>query len=326
MKYQTKQERKAIYEKLLSEVNIPINGDYFICWKLYEIINGVGSMSRVKTFEQDESLSHFPEFALALKKYLRDGHEALEEQFRVPCLQYAIELCGEAESVEYKTKEDRKLIYEKLLTEVDIPVGRVDCMDYFTCWKLYIAKFGHDEFIRHMESEEEFNSNEMKLAFPEFAIAMESIGGHCVALEHEDRPKALQYAIDLCDTIENRRLRFLDDTVAHFNINNRAENNNKCVYSPIEGQSDGCAIGRHIKDKEVCRMLDGLGFIGSGVSVKNTIVFYHLPQQLKELGVEFLASVQCLHDFIERWDVNGLNEQGKVYYKGIVDNYCTPKN
>ena len=48
-------------------------------------------------------------------------------------------------------------------------------------------------------------------------------------------------------TIEEKRLDFLNETVAHYNSNNRAQTlSYSCQYAPIGDRSLGCAIGRHL--------------------------------------------------------------------------------
>jgi len=36
----TKQERQDIYKKLLKEIKVPIQGEYFMCWKLWNKMGG----------------------------------------------------------------------------------------------------------------------------------------------------------------------------------------------------------------------------------------------------------------------------------------------
>lgn len=107
-------------------------------------------------------------------------------------------------------------------------------------------------------------------------------------------------------TLQQRQLAFLEDTAKHFNSTNLCTTGSTCKYY-WEG-FDGCAIGRHIKDKDLCRQLD-LARGGSGVS--NFEVFILLPEELKELGQGFLSKVQSLHDCRENWDGNGLTQSGR---------------
>lgn len=109
------------------------------------------------------------------------------------------------------------------------------------------------------------------------------------------------------DTINKKRLKFLNETIKHFNSTNRAMTPfGRCLYVPIEGVSEGCAIGRHIKNKALCFKLDGIGGVGKFE------VFVVLPKKLKDLGQDFLAEVQRLHDNKSNWDENGLTHYGNT--------------
>ncbi len=118
-------------------------------------------------------------------------------------------------------------------------------------------------------------------------------------------------------SIKQIRLAFLEETVAHYNFHNRGwsknDNGNGCVYSPVADISEGCAIGRHIKDKELCARLDTPEF--GGVNLDKT--FDALPKKLQKLGQEFLKKIQELHDVSTNWNDKGLSEQGKDIVKYI---------
>lgn len=93
---------------------------------------------------------------------------------------------------------------------------------------------------------------------------------------------------------------FFEDTINHFNLENRG------VSKGISGCSyeSGCAIGRHLSQR-LCKKLDNL----SKSSVWS--VFNYLPGKLRRLGVDFLDKVQILHDIIGNWDEKGLSEKGR---------------
>lgn len=114
-----------------------------------------------------------------------------------------------------------------------------------------------------------------------------------------------------------RRREILEDTIQHFNSNNRSvvNNNRRCLYS-----GNGCAIGRLIKDKELCLTLDDLNGGWSDTSVVS--VWPLLPDELKELGQKFLVSLQTLHDIEEYWDINGLSVSGHLKHLDIAKHYC----
>lgn len=115
---------------------------------------------------------------------------------------------------------------------------------------------------------------------------------------------------------QTKQLALLEETVNHYNSKNRAANTS-CVYSPIPDVSEGCAIGRKIKDKQLCADLDAHKHGGYGVS--NQSVFNVLPDELKELGMNFLHDLQRLHDEPAYWDEKGLSLSGAECVRRIKD-------
>lgn len=107
------------------------------------------------------------------------------------------------------------------------------------------------------------------------------------------------------------KLKLLDETAKFFNLGNRCVHHLKCRYF-IEGMA-GCAIGRLIEDKELCREFDRLDWPG----VSNNHTFGLLPLDLQEYGQDFLSKLQDLHDIESNWDENGLNLNGKIRYNKI---------
>ena len=101
------------------------------------------------------------------------------------------------------------------------------------------------------------------------------------------------------ETLQQKQLQFLNDTVNHFNINNRGANKftNRCSYK------DGCAIGRHLTP-ELCDKFDKNG---SALFA----LFDQLPKNLQELGKDFLREIQILHDNEYNWNQTGLSKIGK---------------
>lgn len=96
-------------------------------------------------------------------------------------------------------------------------------------------------------------------------------------------------------TIKQKQLAFLKEMISFYNDNNRGlDACGNCSYL------GGCAIGRHIADKELCGKLDGLA--------ANTVssVFEEIPDNLKELGKTFLTRIQRLHDTEINWCESGL--------------------
>ncbi len=115
--------------------------------------------------------------------------------------------------------------------------------------------------------------------------------------------------------IINAQTQFLRDTVRHFNSYNRAASGGGCVYSETEFSS-GCALGRHIVNKELCRELDDDPEEITGVV--DVRVFEKLPGQLAMLGQDFLKRVQSLHDTEILWGPWGLSPAGETR----VDEIC----
>jgi hypothetical protein len=113
------------------------------------------------------------------------------------------------------------------------------------------------------------------------------------------------------DELKAKRLEFLNETISFYTSENRCiDDNGNCKYY-FEGKP-GCAIGRHIEDKELCKNLDSNlpdTFFG-GASVSYDYIFNELPAHLKILGKEFLHMVQQLHDNADNWDINGITIHG----------------
>ena len=124
--------------------------------------------------------------------------------------------------------------------------------------------------------------------------------------------------------LTQKRRAVLDDTIAHFNLKNRSviyatkSFGGRCKYFSVagggEGEIRGCAIGRLIQDKGLCRRLDDET---PTTSVSNPVVFEQLPPELQELGQDFLSRLQNLHDIEGNWDEKGLSEEGKSYVADI---------
>ena len=120
------------------------------------------------------------------------------------------------------------------------------------------------------------------------------------------------------------QLAFLNETAAHFNLNNRSTTSNEgCSYLPKEGVSEGCAIGRKIADKKLCAELDEFGYIGSTADETSSArVFNKLPQELQDLGQDFLNVVQQLHDSEYNWTETGLSPVGVEKVETIKIKFC----
>ena len=107
-------------------------------------------------------------------------------------------------------------------------------------------------------------------------------------------------------SIKERRLVVLNDTINHYNLKNLSfscidKNKYQCFYYPQTDKTEGCAIGRLIKDKELCKEF-------GSKSLKQ--VFEYLPSNLKGLGSAFLSDLQGLHDVQKNWNKIGLSKMG----------------
>lgn len=116
--------------------------------------------------------------------------------------------------------------------------------------------------------------------------------------------------------LQTKQIDFLNETTAHYTLKNRGYNGDHCEYSPIIGISEGCAIGRKIADKKLCSDLDS-GKFDCCFGVSSNSVFAVIPKELQELGQDFLAEIQSLHDDVRYWDETGLNEVGKNKVQSI---------
>ena len=119
--------------------------------------------------------------------------------------------------------------------------------------------------------------------------------------------------------IKQRRLAVLNEACNHFNSTNRSKDeiNGGCFYYPPTPSSEGCAVGRLIKDKELCKSLDAMD--DTGVEQ----VFDYLPNDVQELGKAFLNSLQLLHDTSRFWNEKGLTEEGVEVKEHIIKHYCS---
>ncbi len=106
------------------------------------------------------------------------------------------------------------------------------------------------------------------------------------------------------NNIKLKQLKFLDDTIKHFNSTNRGVDKEDGVCS----YSDGCAIGRHLP-KELCFRFDNYKLDQCVVS---SHIFNELPEWLKELSPNFLAAVQTIVSVNN--NKNSKNNSTFIYY------------
>ncbi len=108
-------------------------------------------------------------------------------------------------------------------------------------------------------------------------------------------------------------IKLLDETAAFYNTGNRCIGElGACMYF-VEGKP-GCAIGRLIADKDLCRELDKLDLPAVAT------VYDQFPPELQEYKKEFLSDLQALHDGGYYWDEQGINGFGKRQVEVIKSN------
>jgi hypothetical protein len=118
-------------------------------------------------------------------------------------------------------------------------------------------------------------------------------------------------------TIQQRQIEILEWERNNRNINNRCYSIEEgCTYS---GEI-GCAVGRIIEDKNLCEEFDGIG------SVEIDVVFYELPEEIQDLGLDFLQDLQDLHDSYLNWDQSGLSPNGLIRWTYIFKKYSSEQN
>ena len=117
-------------------------------------------------------------------------------------------------------------------------------------------------------------------------------------------------------TIKERIKEILQWERDNRNSNNRSvdANTKGCTYS---GEI-GCAVGRLVEDKDLCSRLDNSALSG----VCRTEVFNQLPENVKELGQEFLQDLQKLHDNYQYWNENGLSDSGNKIMMQLETRWC----
>jgi hypothetical protein len=102
----------------------------------------------------------------------------------------------------------------------------------------------------------------------------------------------------------------LQSTIDYYSedVNRRCEVDGDCSYSPQKaGKADiskGCAIGRFMT-KAQQKEADAQAMPSVASLAKNLI-----PKSLRSFDVEFLKSIQHLHDIGRFWDEKGLSAEG----------------
>jgi hypothetical protein len=117
--------------------------------------------------------------------------------------------------------------------------------------------------------------------------------------------------------LKNAQAAFLRDTIQFYNSDNLGMTDWSCIYRATE-RSPGCAIGRHILNKDRCKDMDGWGGLANWDSDR----LIELGPILA-LGRAFLERVQNLHDDFaeENWCPEGLTKKGRESAEKICSDF-----
>jgi hypothetical protein len=94
-----------------------------------------------------------------------------------------------------------------------------------------------------------------------------------------------------------------------------------CKYAPAHDNTPGCGVGRLIEDKALCVRLDAQ----DKPSVSHLDVFFLLPLEVRELGIEVLSAIQGFHDAASNFIPTGLSEKG-ILDLAAIEEYHTKDN
>ncbi len=114
---------------------------------------------------------------------------------------------------------------------------------------------------------------------------------------------------------KEQKLALLKETAGFYNSGNRSTSTQYYITSCHYYGLVGCAIGRLIPDKQLCRHLDNEG----KSSVEEDDIFQQLPEELQAYGQDFLAALQKLHDDKLNWDCLGLSTMGELYVAEVAN-------
>jgi hypothetical protein len=117
------------------------------------------------------------------------------------------------------------------------------------------------------------------------------------------------------NNINERRHAFVDYIGKFYNSGNRAKRLYNCTYSKTE-TSPGCAIGQFLPC-ELVEQLDGLGGSNIYAVSRYSNLYEQLPNWMREMGLDFLASCQMFHDSSTYWQESGFTQLGELELKSI---------
>lgn len=122
---------------------------------------------------------------------------------------------------------------------------------------------------------------------------------------------------------KDKMAKLLEDTISHYNLNNRCRTQKGYKYSPKSLgilTSEGCAIGRML-DEESQEFLDNnMGGNTWGV-ILNHSNFKIIAPEFMVKHKDFFIALQRLHDVQGNWDGEGLNYQGNSAAEDMRANY-----
>ncbi len=117
---------------------------------------------------------------------------------------------------------------------------------------------------------------------------------------------------------------FLLDEILFFSLNyneRRCYSNKKgiCQYEPQGGNTEGCAIGRHLTTEAQRAWDDSSKHIWSIWQDKDLLSM--APEWMQKMDNKFLCECQNLHDEKSFWDNSGLSHSGKENVNCIVNRF-----
>lgn len=123
---------------------------------------------------------------------------------------------------------------------------------------------------------------------------------------------------------------FLLDTLEYYCQNPKrrctAENGSLCQYDPIKlhrGDTEGCAIGRKLS--KIAREKYGIQNCSIDEIFDSPELKEMAPEWMQEMNIEFLVSMQKLHDDRNNWHSEGLSPEGIRLIHFIIDRYGLSK-
>lgn len=126
--------------------------------------------------------------------------------------------------------------------------------------------------------------------------------------------------MEIKSSVKKRMHKLLQETIEHYNSNNRSSTNNGlCVYIPDGGvKSEGCAIGRKLPKKYKSLIIkEEL----NTWDVKTLFSSLGRPKIFENIPIQFLTEIQLLHDTPEYWNEKGLSKKGVDYASALASDY-----